>query len=441
MGLGGLAIANGTAALGSLERSVIALGQEDIGVCSAAELGQGIRRLRGVVDRLEAETIRRLRRFEELDGPMAAGAPSAVAFLQFECGMDTWGASQRALMARERENSAATAAALTTEQISFDQAAIIMSGVAQVDPKDAAEVERRTLEAATLGMEPRKLRHFTKGVVAEVDSERLRRDSRRAAARRFLTIGQDRDGSVRIEGLLESETAAYLRTVTDALMGPKVASDERSPKQRRHDALRDALKRMLNGGAKLPSVGGARAQVYVVAALSTMVGEPGPPALLQGLVPISREKLLELAAEGTLSATLMHANGKVAYAGKARRFSRAMRRAMAACLAGCQWPGGCDRPVEWCDGHHIEPVAAGGVTMPENGMLLCGFHHALIEDHGWAVVDGPDGRQTPLPPDHPDNPRAAERAFSEANRRRRGAESKEVGGAVRTTRLLQRAGP
>lgn len=40
----------------------------------------------------------------------------------------------------------------------------------------------------------------------------------------------------------------------------------------------------------------------------------------------------------------------------------------------CQAPG-CDMPARWCDVDHITQWQHGGQTNPENGQLLCRFHH------------------------------------------------------------------
>ncbi|HEV1997980.1 MAG TPA: DUF222 domain-containing protein [Candidatus Dormibacteraeota bacterium] len=406
------------AGLEALEESGANVAREDLAALTVVELGDHLRRLRRVIDRLEAESVRRLARFEQLDGPATLGAPNAYAFLQFHCGLDSGSAAERVLLARTRDALPAVTEAAVSGQISFDQAAIIARGASEVSAEDASTVERRALEMAAAGADPRRLRHMTKAVVAEVDGEALRRDATRAHDRRYLRIGQDRDGSVRVEGLLESECAAYLRTVTDALMGPRDKADERTAPQRRHDALQGALKGVLGGGARLPTVGGQRPHITVVAPLSAMLGEGGPPALLQGLVPISAEQLQRLAAEGSLSATIVDANGREVYPGKARTFSAPKRRSMGARTGTCGWDGGCDRPAEWCDGHHVESYAEGGLTSAATGELLCDFHHRLIEEGGWAIIERAGARQA-VPPGHPLNPRTPLLLFAEASRETR----------------------
>ncbi|MBA3251498.1 MAG: HNH endonuclease [Geodermatophilaceae bacterium] len=64
---------------------------------------------------------------------------------------------------------------------------------------------------------------------------------------------------------------------------------------------------------------------------------------------------------------------------------------------GCAFPG-CDRPYEWCDGHHILGHARGGGTALGNGVLLCGVHHHVVHNDGWEIVIADDGVPEFIPP-------------------------------------------
>ncbi|GAB3992925.1 hypothetical protein GCM10029992_03260 [Glycomyces albus] len=60
-------------------------------------------------------------------------------------------------------------------------------------------------------------------------------------------------------------------------------------------------------------------------------------------------------------------------------------------VQGCAWTG-CDRPVSWCEAHHIEHWIDGGKTTPENLILLCRFHHSRIHTGDWSVTKTGPGR-------------------------------------------------
>ena len=65
---------------------------------------------------------------------------------------------------------------------------------------------------------------------------------------------------------------------------------------------------------------------------------------------------------------------------------------------GCRFPG-CDRPSEWCEGHHIHHWEDGGSTDLSNLVLLCSKHHHVIHTRGWHSKLRPDGALEVTQPD------------------------------------------
>jgi hypothetical protein len=57
---------------------------------------------------------------------------------------------------------------------------------------------------------------------------------------------------------------------------------------------------------------------------------------------------------------------------------------------GCRFPG-CDRPAEWCEGHHIWHWEDGGPTNLGNLVLLCSKHHHVVHLKGWHIRLDPSG--------------------------------------------------
>jgi HNH endonuclease len=72
----------------------------------------------------------------------------------------------------------------------------------------------------------------------------------------------------------------------------------------------------------------------------------------------------------------------------------AQRTALAVRDGGCVFPG-CDRPLEWCEAHHLLHWLDGGPTDLANLALLCRAHHRAVHEGGWRLIRGPDGRLTP----------------------------------------------
>jgi hypothetical protein len=75
----------------------------------------------------------------------------------------------------------------------------------------------------------------------------------------------------------------------------------------------------------------------------------------------------------------------------------AQRAALTVRDGGCVFPG-CDRPLAWCEAHHLQHWLHGGPTNLANLALLCRAHHRAVHEGGWRLIRGPDGQFTATPP-------------------------------------------
>ena len=83
--------------------------------------------------------------------------------------------------------------------------------------------------------------------------------------------------------------------------------------------------------------------------------------------------------------------------GRATRvIAPAQRAALAVRDRGCVFPG-CDRPLAWCDAHHLWHWVDGGPPDLSNLALVCPAHHRTVHEGGWQLTRGPDGRFTATP--------------------------------------------
>jgi Domain of unknown function (DUF222)/HNH endonuclease len=78
----------------------------------------------------------------------------------------------------------------------------------------------------------------------------------------------------------------------------------------------------------------------------------------------------------------------------------AQRTALAVRDGGCVFPG-CDRPLSWCEAHHLVHWLDGGPTDLDNLVLVCRAHHRAVHEGGWRLQHQPDGRLTATPPHRP----------------------------------------
>ena len=147
----------------------------------------------------------------------------------------------------------------------------------------------------------------------------------------------------------------------------------------------------------LPDNGGERPQVVVTVPYAVLRDGIGAATLDDGTA-ISAAEARRLACDATIIPAVLGGHSQLLDLGRGRRlFTGAARRALALRDRGCAFPG-CDRPVGWCDAHHITGWANGGTTTVDNGVLLCGHHHRLIERRHWEIIIAADGIPEFRPP-------------------------------------------
>lgn len=251
--------------------------------------------------------------------------------------------------------------------------------------------------------EPAKLRRLGGRILEHVDPDRadaddeaaLRQEEKRAHRRRAFTLAMPFEGSVRLTGYLSVEDAAVVRAALDPLCKPRTG-DERTPAQKRADALVGVCRLAMNGG-KLPENGGDRPQVVVTVSYDSISKELRHARLDTGET-LSVKTARRMACDAKILPVLLGGAGQVLDVGRARRVADGpLRRALVARDQGCTFPG-CDHPPDWCPAHHVRHWADGGATNQDNLVLLCGEHHRLIHEGDWEVRLGEDGRSDFIPP-------------------------------------------
>ena len=192
-----------------------------------------------------------------------------------------------------------------------------------------------------------------------------------------------------------------LKVAIEGALGPRAKDDERSPAQRRAQGLNEVVRRCLDSG-RLPVRGGQRPHLTVTATLETLRGDPGSPAAeIDFGWPVSGETLRRIACDAELTSILVGRSGDPLHVGRRRRTAPPrLRRALAARDRRCVWPG-CDRPPDWCHGHHESLWARGGRTDIDGMALLCGPHHRKAH-RGYRLERMPGGGVRVLAPGGPE---------------------------------------
>jgi Domain of unknown function (DUF222) len=173
-----------------------------------------------------------------------------------------------------------------------------------------------------------------------------------------------------------------------------VTGDDRSPAQRRADALITICELALRSG-ELPVTGGVKPHVTITASLDTITGTSGAPAASFAFGgTASTEAARRYSCDATIARVVFGPDSAILDAGRSTRtFTVAQVRAITARDTTCIWDG-CDAPAAWCDAHHIQHWGMGGPSNVDNGALLCGRHHDRVHAHGHQIDKHPNGRYT-----------------------------------------------
>jgi hypothetical protein len=314
--------------------------------------------------------------------------------------------------------------ALSDGKVSLAQAEAIVAGLRRL-PVTLTRHDMEATQATVLGytgeLGPSELRTLASRMTEVIDpagaeqaeAERLAREERLARNGRFLKLRPDHHGSLTITGRLPVADGALLAAQIEALMPPLSsyrASDELpGPEARRADALVLLTQQAASSGT-LPARGMDRPQVKVTIALTTLTEGTGPAAVLDNGEPISAGEARRLACDAEIIPITLGTRSEILDIGRSQRlFSKGLRTALTVRDRGCAFPH-CEVAAAACEGHHILPWHHGGETVLSNGVLLCPWHHRLVEpdpeqsEHSqWQVhLDEETGRPWFTPPRHID---------------------------------------
>lgn len=351
---------------------------EELGpVCSSTLV-----RMRVQMNQLEAQYMRRLARFD-VDQGFAETSLSAQAWLRGHSHLSPGAASDRVHTARRLGALPLTSGALADGAISYSHASLIAHTASEVGDKWDANAETILVDAAK-ELDPLTLRQVCEHLKHALDPDGSLDEANENFEKRRLHLSQI-NGMFKLDGLMDQEGGAALRTALNALMSPPAADDDRTAAQRRHDALVELARQALDHG-HLPQVGGDRPHISLKVSMPTLMKQPGSQAAdLEWGQPVPAETARRIACDAGVTTILLNGDDNPMYAFRTQRLVNGpLRRAVAARDGGCRFPM-CDRPVDWTDAHHIQHWADEGPTTIDNLVLLCRRHHRQVHEGGWQL--------------------------------------------------------
>lgn len=281
---------------------------------------------------------------------------------------------------------------------------------------------------------PDRFRGLVRYFARHADPDADERGHRKAKDREYLDIAPTL-GGYHLSGFLTEEHGLALTTAIGSIMGAPTVGDDRSPGQRRAQALADLARIVLDnahtgtGAAVRPHLSvtvswtelqalAAKRQVQVVrGAGSTSVtgtgvalldgvtglGAPGikslittPAVFTETNTPVPASVLRRIACDSQVTRIVFGPDSQVLDVGRTQRtITGQLRKAVIARDKHCVL-GQCAQPPSRCEVHHaIRHWADGGETSVTNAALLCWYHHDLVDtqhitmhyDNGWHFTD------------------------------------------------------
>jgi hypothetical protein len=364
--------------VGNLASAIDELQGEDLAGVPVGALGDELVELFRERDRLEAECLRRLGRFDAAGGATVEGVRSTRAWLRGRCRLAPGAASERVRLARRLERTLSeTRAAFAAGEIGYDHARVIARAVdaSEACAESISEAEPILVDAAR-DCDPLQLRRVVEHWRHMVDRDGFEADERTARDQRRLHLSETFQGRVVGDFEGDPETGALIRTAIEAFAKPRAGGDDRSPAQRRYDAFVEICEKVLDAGLA-PTTGGMRPHLNVFVGLETLEARARAAGAELDWVhqPISGEAARRLACDAQITRVITGPDSQPLDVGRtARVIPPALRRAVIARDRHCTEPG-CDVPAQWCEIHHRVHWIDGGETALPNLELKCKPHH------------------------------------------------------------------
>src|SRR6266540_5659460 len=234
--------------MSELRSAIEVLQAEDVGAVSDEQLEADFTELERAARTLEAERLRRLSEIHRRQSHRREGYLSTASWLVDRHRLGWTAASKEIRTARSLERMPHTRDALATGELT-SSAVQMLIWARQAHPAQFHKAERSLVEAARR-LPAGQLQHAVSHWRQRLDWEQGLKEAERLRQQRRLTVSTTMLGMVRVDGNLDPETGetmlAALRNCVDAGRRHKDPDDQRTPTQRRVDALGEICHRWLN---------------------------------------------------------------------------------------------------------------------------------------------------------------------------------------------------
>ncbi|MFF1633547.1 DUF222 domain-containing protein [Leifsonia sp. NPDC058248] len=260
-------------------------------------------------------------------------------------------------------------------RISVDQAAVIVRELDKAAPACSAAslaLGEKTLVEHAPGLTVEDVRVLAGQVRDRLDQDGVEPREDRQRRRRSLTISTTTDGMTHLDWFLDPESAGFVVTAIDAVVGHELRAvrfrpstpdpddetdaddvpESRSLAQLRSDAATDVFR---HAAACTTPAGTGKPPVTMIVRISLDTLRTGTgTGEIDGIrTPISARTARRLAADAQLIPAVLAGPSEILDLGRARRlFTPTQKLALAERDGGCAFPG-CPHPPNYTEAHHI----------------------------------------------------------------------------------------
>ncbi len=316
---------------------------------------------------------------------LADGSPNLTHWLSARLGWRHSTAAQLVRVARRLQDLPRLREKFAAGELALDQVDAI-SKLATADTEEAVISESLGLSSAALDRAARRANPPSTS------------DEMASWRERWLSIQYTLDG---IRGRMTTELPGMEMSLLESAIRDKA---DRMPVNPESGTFDPYPARMADGLVELCSTTGdvgssAPTQIVVHADLEALTSDPETAGVaeIQGGPVIANETARRLSCDPLVECTVYDHAKTLGIGRRSRLIPAWLRRQLWHRDGGCRFPG-CPYK-SWLHAHHIIHWADCGPTDLCNLILLCGYHHRFLHEHGWGVEEGPGGKLVFLRPD------------------------------------------